>query len=83
VDTENSEHTESVCVIATPLTSNIINLLLGEIRQAGILDALSPAVVVNSGSHFRWIVPRITIDGMGKQSELKQNGIFRHSPLNM
>jgi hypothetical protein len=72
MDTENSEDTESVCVIATPLTSNIINLLLGEIRQAGILDALSPAVVVDSSSHFRRIVPRITVDGMGEQPELKQ-----------
>ena len=52
-----SEGTKLFLLVATPLTSNIIDLLLGEIRQAGILVALGPAVVVNSGSHFRWIVP--------------------------
>jgi hypothetical protein len=75
MDKANSEDTESVCLITTPLTSNIIDLLLGEIRQAGILVPLCPAVVINSGSHFRWIVPRNAVDGMGEQPGLKQEQV--------
>jgi hypothetical protein len=65
-DKANSEDTESVCVTNTSLTPNIIDLLLGEKRQAGILVSLRPAVVINSGSHFRWIVPRNAVDGVGE-----------------
>jgi hypothetical protein len=76
MDKANTEDTESVYVITTPLTSNIIDLLLSEMRQAGIMVTLRPAVVVNSGSHFRWIVPRNAVDGMGEQPELKQKEVM-------
>ena len=41
-------------------------------RQAGIIVALGSAVVVNSGSHFRWIVSRNAVDGVGENPKLKK-----------
>jgi hypothetical protein len=81
MDKANSEDTESVCVITTPLTSNIVDLLLGEMRQARILVSLRPAVVINSDPHFRWIVPRNAVNGMGEQPELKQKQVITISGI--
>ena len=81
MDKTNSEDTESVCLITPPLTSNIVDFLLGEIWQAGILVSLRPDVVINSGSHFRWIVPRNAVDGMGEQPEVKQKQVMTISGI--
>jgi hypothetical protein len=69
-----------------PLTSDITDLLLGEIRQTGTVKALSSAVVCDPPFHLWWVVSCSAEDGMSVQSELKHQQLmklvrnFTHTP---